>query len=209
MKSQNYELKKSQIFLNCTELFVQKGFVNTTLENILQQASISKGTFYHYFHSKEALLDELTNDLFDNLVAQINEILANNKISVAAKLNQILLLPVELKLGKEQRDTNMFEFIQIEGNQDIRRKFEAAWHEHLNPLVCQLFEQGNKSGIMNVSNPSQMATLIIQLGINLRLYTAQDVGQQDKATMTAYQQCMERTLAMPANSLSFSAMELV
>jgi AcrR family transcriptional regulator len=41
-------------------LFRQKGYRATTVEEITETADVAKGTFFNYFDSKEALLDELS-----------------------------------------------------------------------------------------------------------------------------------------------------
>ena len=45
------------------ELFSEKGFGETTLNDIIRKADISKGTFYYYFRSKDNLLDTLSEIL--------------------------------------------------------------------------------------------------------------------------------------------------
>ena len=45
------------------ELFYEKGFGETTINDIIAKAGISKGTFYYYFRSKDNLLDTLSEIL--------------------------------------------------------------------------------------------------------------------------------------------------
>ena len=45
------------------ELFHEKGFGETTINDIIREADISKGTFYYYFRSKDNLLDTLSEIL--------------------------------------------------------------------------------------------------------------------------------------------------
>lgn len=47
------------------ELFHEKGFGETTINDIIREAGISKGTFYYYFRSKDDLLDTLS-EILDN-----------------------------------------------------------------------------------------------------------------------------------------------
>ena len=44
-------------------LFNEKGFGETTINDIINKADISKGTFYYYFRSKDNLLDTLSEIL--------------------------------------------------------------------------------------------------------------------------------------------------
>ena len=47
--------RKEKIVLNSLKLFSLKGYLSTSLEDILQNSQISKGGFYNYFKSKEDL----------------------------------------------------------------------------------------------------------------------------------------------------------
>ena len=55
-------------------LFYEQGYEDTTIEEIIEQSGTSKGSFYHYFEGKDALLGTLS-DLFDEKYAQLREIL--------------------------------------------------------------------------------------------------------------------------------------
>ena len=55
---------KSRIVKAAWNLFYKKGYEQTTVEDIISASKTSKGTFYHCFKGKEALLNSLS-DLFD------------------------------------------------------------------------------------------------------------------------------------------------
>ena len=55
---------KNRIVKAAWNLFYKKGYEQTTVEDIIAASKTSKGTFYHYFKGKEALLNSLS-DLFD------------------------------------------------------------------------------------------------------------------------------------------------
>ncbi|MBQ6389214.1 MAG: TetR/AcrR family transcriptional regulator [Mogibacterium sp.] len=50
---------KEKIIDAAWDLFREKGFGDTTINDIIRQAGISKGTFYYYFRSKDNMLDTL------------------------------------------------------------------------------------------------------------------------------------------------------
>lgn len=58
--------RKQRVLLSAQKLFVTKGFNNTSIQDILEEANISKGTFYNYFSSKNecliAILETAQND---------------------------------------------------------------------------------------------------------------------------------------------------
>lgn len=51
---------KDKIVEAAWKLFYEKGYENTTVEDIIAAAKISKGSFYYYFDRKDALLDTLS-----------------------------------------------------------------------------------------------------------------------------------------------------
>ena len=51
---------KSRIVSAAWELFYQNGFENTTIDDIIERSATSKGSFYHYFSSKDNLLGSLS-----------------------------------------------------------------------------------------------------------------------------------------------------
>ena len=59
------EDKKRKILEKAIELFGEAGYLKTTVEEITNSLSISKGSFYTYFDSKESLLLGILNYLFE------------------------------------------------------------------------------------------------------------------------------------------------
>ena len=55
---------KGRIISAAWKLFYQQGYDNTTVEEIIAESGTSKGSFYHYFEGKDALLSSLSY-LFD------------------------------------------------------------------------------------------------------------------------------------------------
>ena len=54
------------------ELFYEQGYEDTTIEEIIERSGTSKGSFYHYFEGKDALLGSLSF-LFDEKYAELKE----------------------------------------------------------------------------------------------------------------------------------------
>ncbi|MFC0212072.1 FAD-dependent oxidoreductase [Paenibacillus chartarius] len=52
--------KRETVMETALLLFVEHGFEHVSVDDIIARANISKGTFYHYFRSKEDILDEIS-----------------------------------------------------------------------------------------------------------------------------------------------------
>ena len=66
---------KSRIVKAAWNLFYKKGYEQTTVEDIISASKTSKGTFYHYFKGKEALLNSLSDlcdEKYEELAAVID-----------------------------------------------------------------------------------------------------------------------------------------
>lgn len=70
MKKTNRNNTKGKIITAAWKLFYDQGFENTTVEDIVFESGTSKGSFYHYFESKDALLGSLA-DMFDEKYAEL------------------------------------------------------------------------------------------------------------------------------------------
>ena len=62
---------KNRIVKAAWNLFYKYGYHDTTVEDIIKLSKTSKGTFYHYFKGKDALLSTLS-DLFDQKYEEIS-----------------------------------------------------------------------------------------------------------------------------------------
>ena len=64
MAKKNARNTRGKIVSAAWQLFYEQGYENTTVEEIIDLSRTSKGSFYHYFDGKDALLSTLS-DLFD------------------------------------------------------------------------------------------------------------------------------------------------
>lgn len=67
--------RKQHVINTAHQLFVEKGFQATSIQDILDYSSISKGTFYNYFSSKNELLMAIFRDIQKKFEHERNELL--------------------------------------------------------------------------------------------------------------------------------------
>ncbi len=66
---------KNRIVNTAWKLFYKKGYENTTIDDIVEAAHISKGSFYHYFKGKDSLIASITyllDEQYETLVESLN-----------------------------------------------------------------------------------------------------------------------------------------
>lgn len=87
---------KTRIVTAAWELFYEQGYDYTTIDDIVERSDTSKGSFYHYFESKDALLSSLSY-LFDEKYEQLKPSLdpEMNSFDKLMYLNHELFLMIE------------------------------------------------------------------------------------------------------------------
>lgn len=87
---------KSKIVAAAWKLFYEQGYDNTTIEEIIDESGTSRGSFYHYFEGKDALLGSLAyvfDEKYEELESTIDPDM--NRIEVLLFLNRELFRMIE------------------------------------------------------------------------------------------------------------------
>lgn len=95
MKKNNNQVK-SNIVSAAWELFYRFGYENTTIDDIVHRAHVSKGSFYYYFSTKADLLESLSY-LFDRKYEELMESMPSDlkPVEKLLLLNRELLIMIE------------------------------------------------------------------------------------------------------------------
>ena len=89
---------KGRIIESAWELFYEQGYEDTTIDDIVEHSATSKGSFYHYFDSKDALLSSLSY-LFDKKYEELTPSLED----FPSSFDRLIYLNHELFLMIENR----------------------------------------------------------------------------------------------------------
>lgn len=66
--------EKRQIILECALLlFVEKGYINTAVREIIDKSGFGTSTFYRHFSNKEDVLKTLLSDFLDEIIVKVND----------------------------------------------------------------------------------------------------------------------------------------
>lgn len=98
----HHEEKKKDIICIALHEFMIRGYEQTTINHILKAADISKGALYHYFSSKEQILDGVMEYLMNNEVARLQSLIADPALSGRDKFIRLLAVGVQKPEDLEQ-----------------------------------------------------------------------------------------------------------
>ncbi|AZJ20560.1 MULTISPECIES: TetR/AcrR family transcriptional regulator [Bacillus] len=153
-----YEERRKEILETAERLFVTKGYTKTTVNDILKEIGIAKGTFYHYFKSKEEVMDEIIMRIIKDDVAQAKAIVSNPNIPVLEKLFRVLM--AQSPKSGDVKDKMIEQFHQP-NNAEMHQKSIVQSIIHLSPVLAEILEQGIDEGIFSTPYPQETIELLL------------------------------------------------
>jgi len=78
-----HDERRNEILDAAQALFYSKGYDQTSIQDIINAVGIAKGTSYHYFSSKDALLNELVERMLHESIRLIEPIVADAELNAA------------------------------------------------------------------------------------------------------------------------------
>ncbi|ARF17880.1 TetR/AcrR family transcriptional regulator [Sporosarcina ureae] len=117
--------RKRHVLLIAKQLFIDKGFHATSIQDILDAAQISKGTFYNYFSSKNECLMAILRDAYYISFLRRNELAIGKDLTDPALLSA--QIEIRLTTNREQNLLPLFETI-VHSPDDELRQFVKQMH---------------------------------------------------------------------------------
>ena len=155
------ELKRSIILETAERLFFEKGYEQTSIQDILDVLSLSKGGFYHHFTSKEAILGEICENHVISSLSLLKSELFGTRISLMDRLNLLLR-----KVSMFERDDTgfaalMLKVCYVDGDVRIRDHMRSVVLSQLRPIMDELVAEGIRSGELFARNPGQITGIVL------------------------------------------------
>ncbi|GAB6550917.1 MULTISPECIES: TetR/AcrR family transcriptional regulator [Bacillus] len=153
-----YEERRKEILETAERLFITKGYTKTTVNDILKEIGIAKGTFYHYFKSKEEVMDEIIMRIIKDDVAKAKVIVSNPNIPVLEKLFRVLM---EQSPKSGDVKDKMIEQFHQPNNAEMHQKSIVQSIIHLSPVLAEILEQGIDEGVFSTPYPQETIELLL------------------------------------------------
>lgn len=150
MARKNNRNTKGKIVTAAWDLFYRQGYENTTVEEIIEESQTSRGSFYHYFDGKDALLSSLS-DLFDDKYAELMEILdmQQNSFDILMYLNRELFAMIERTVSVELLAQMYAAQLTTKGEKRLLNRDRLYYR-----LLRQIARQGQERGELRDDLPT-------------------------------------------------------
>lgn len=158
-----HEERRNEILDTAEQLFSQIGYTNCSVNEILKQVGIAKGTFYYYFQSKEELLDAIIQRTADTMIQKAEQVAKDKKLSPEDKILNIFLC---LRVTDAQSEKLIEEFHKPE-NALLHQKSLCVLIERVTPILVDVIQEGMEKGIFLCEYPEQYVQIFLSASSTL------------------------------------------
>ena len=206
----DYDERKAEFLDTAMRLFLERGYEETSVAAIIDAVGVSKGAFYHYFSTKEDLLDELAARASEQATAIVAPVVEDPSLSAVEKLNAMFARTNAFKAQNLDLMLTLARVFYSDGNALLRSRMTRRSAELTGPLLARIIEQGNVEGSMSVAHPHQTALLILEFGAVVvsgfartmaRLDAEPEAADELSVAMRVYNESVERILGVRAGEL--------
>lgn len=196
--------RREEIINAALELFQTKEYDKTTMQELMDKLNIAKGTIYHYFASKEELLEAVVEDIVDKELKKKEALIKSSGFRGLNALQKMQTLATSDTLAEEHEQ--ILEKLHHPGNTIMHARQLGRYLTKLAPLYADVIEEGCTQGIFTTDHPLECAEFLLA---GIQYLT--DVGfypwSKDELArrMAAFPSLVEAQLRAPKGSFSFLA----
>jgi len=210
-RHEGYADKRAAILDATLRVLVREGYAALTMDGVVREAGISKGTLYHYWGSKEVLVEAALHtagvELAEHHVAGAREA---GPRGPAARLDTLLNVArpwtgprsgAAGDLGRILLATPGFEHLQV--------RTHAGVVDALTAEMTPILADGAASGVFRLADPSRTAELLVTLALaaRARMVRVDDADPTARAVVAAawsdaFLTTAERAVGLPASTLA-------
>lgn len=145
-----------------SRLFMEKGYENTTIQDITDELKMSKGAIYHHFRSKDEILDAIGDMQFFER-GSFTKVMEDKSLNGLEKLRKVFIL--ELGNYEKQQLDKMMNFVY---NPKLLAAMLSQLFEKSAPILQKVLDEGIADGSITVRD-SKSASEVLMLLINVWL----------------------------------------
>jgi AcrR family transcriptional regulator len=173
VKAHEYAEKRNAILDVAARYITTKGYEQMTTQDILEALQISRGAFYHYFESKQALLMGLVERIGEQAEQLVLPVVSDREMPAQDKLLRFFAV---LDQHKRENLDLVLAFLRVwyaDENALFRHKLYLARIKRLAPWLSQIIREGVAEGVFTTPYPDQAARIIVSLLEDLGYATAE------------------------------------
>ncbi len=196
------DVRRLEIILAAQQLFEKNGYTKTSVESIIAEAGIAKGTFYYYFKAKQDILRALIEHMGSEMESIFNGVAEHPDLTATQKLKKILRGPEKSKISSSP----IMNILHKPENRELQEQLNIQSINVLAPLIATILAQGKKEGIFTNTISVECVQLILagsQFVLDSGLFSWS--AQKRKVFLKTMAEMLERLGGAKSGSLRFIA----
>jgi len=149
---------RERVLYAAVALFARQGYDATSVAQVISQAGVAKGGFYHHFASKEALLYEVYGDLITRQLAAMDAVLAR-RLASAETVRALIVDLVESTAASAQQALVFWREQHKLGDERTEQYRRARRRYH--DTVTRLIREAQTAGSFAAVASPEMVTFTI------------------------------------------------
>ena len=155
---------RKEAFVEAAQRLLQtKGYEAMSIQDLLEELGASRGAFYHYFDSKQALLEAVVDRITDAALASAAPVIDDASLSASDKLTRVFSDIGRWKTERRALVLSLMEVWMSDENAIFREKIRQRLMTRLVPLLTQIVQQGVAEGTFTSRSAQDTAMVLVML----------------------------------------------
>ena len=155
------EIRRTEIMDAAMILFMEKGYTNTTTQDIVDKVNISRGLLYYHFKNKEDILYCLVERYSERLLKDIYSIVYDEDKSAIEKIRSFIDITIISSQNITAEDTVLQKTVELKENQYMIDKLSHKLVEKLTVYFEKIINQGIEEKSFSVKYPTETAEFLM------------------------------------------------
>ena len=209
LNAATHAVRRDEILDVAEGLIRARGYDGMSIQDVQDVLGVSRGAIYHYFRSKEAILEAVIERMTVAGMSVIDPIVDDPSLGAAEKLQAVFATAGAWKAERSDLLLAVLRSWYSPGNDLVRSRAAAAAYAEFQPLIAGIIRQGKAEGVMDPGWPDHAATVITALftgsgdtifGLLLDRLDGRIPFEEVGGFMRAYSEAIERILGLPPGS---------
>ena len=167
--------KKEFILDTAEKMFVEQGFDQTSIAQILDATQIAKGTLYYYFTSKEEIMDAIIERWIDQSFEQVRIWVEQKQLPILERLMGAL---ASLNMQKDGQE--LLDHLHAPQNALLHEKTNQILLSKVPEILYPLFQEGFQTGEMQTTYPYETIEMMLTYSLQIFNSSFQTLDQAEK-----------------------------
>ncbi len=206
------EIRRAELVSAAQALFFERGYDATSVEDIIRRSGVSKGAFYYYFPTKDAVLETMARQMAETAVADLQDILDDPGLNAFEQLNAVFRRSRRAKIDQAAEILSYFEALFRPENLSLYHRIHNAVSEVMAPILSTIISRGVAERSLTSNAPEITAEILLGLVSTshrsvARLFAARSdeefrlAADEFERRWRAQGVAMDRILGLPDGSL--------